>query len=189
MQSTMIFVTHDQVEAMTLADRIVLMNAQKIEQIGTPMEIYMKPATAFVASFVGSPKINFLPAHIASGDNGRAQATLIGGSAVMTEVDAAILPNERDFRIGIRPEEVRVAHAGEGQLRGTAQVVERLGDRTLVHVLLADGATVIGEDAGISAVAFGDEVALDLSKARIHIFDAEDRGYHAPMPEARAVRG
>jgi multiple sugar transport system ATP-binding protein len=188
-RATMIFVTHDQVEAMTLADRIVLMNAQKIEQIGTPMEIYMRPATAFVAGFVGSPKINFLPAEIAADERGLARATLIGEATVDSGVPAADLPTGPGFRIGVRPEEVRVAAAGKGQLNGQARVVERLGDRTLVHVELTDGAIVIAEDAGMSAVSVGDAVGLDLGSARIHIFDESGKGYHAPDPTVGQANG
>jgi multiple sugar transport system ATP-binding protein len=189
MHSTMIFVTHDQVEAMTLADRIVLMNARKIEQIGTPMEIYMRPATAFVASFVGSPKINLIDAAISAGDGGFAQATLAGGSKVATRIDVASLPRDGAFRIGVRAEEIEVVAPDAGEVQGQAQVVERLGDRTLVHVKLADGSTVVAEDIGTSRVAVGDGVGLNFREARVHLFDQTGKAYHAAAEAEGAGHG
>jgi multiple sugar transport system ATP-binding protein len=180
MQSTMIFVTHDQVEAMTLADRIVLLNDRKIEQIGTPMEIYTRPATEFVASFVGSPKINLIRA-TAQAQQGRFVSAKLGdGTMVATRVDAAALPSGA-IRLGIRPESIDVGPTGSGTAEGKAEVVERLGDRTLIHARLGDGSLVVAEDEGFSRVAVGDSVGLKLDEGAVHIFDEAGRGHH---PEA-----
>jgi multiple sugar transport system ATP-binding protein len=167
--STMIYVTHDQTEAMTLADRIVILNNCRIEQVGTPMEVYARPASRFVAGFIGSPSMNFLPVEI-GGAGDRAAGRL---------ADGTVLPLPRapqgkgPWDLGIRPEDLRVA--GDGPIRGTATVVERLGDRTLVHVRLGDGTQVVAQDAGKSTVHAGETVALDFDPAEAHLFDAEGR--------------
>ena len=180
-RATTIFVTHDQVEAMTLAGRIVVMNDRKIEQIGTPMEIYGRPATEFVARFVGSPAMNFLPAEVAD-DGGFARLTLASGATLATRIASKDLPAGVPLRLGIRAEAVRADP--QGALAGKVEVVERLGDRTHLHVRFADGSTVIAEDAGMSAAAPGDVVNLRLDPAQAHLFDAEGRGYRA-APEGR----
>ena len=177
-QSAIIFVTHDQVEAMTLAQRIVVMNNQCIEQIGTPMEIYSRPATAFVAGFVGTPAMNFLTAAVIDSPDRFAAVRLPDGSVVATRIDSATLPARNDLRLGIRAESVRVAAPGQGSTDGAAKFVERLGDRTLVHVSLAEGVTVVAEDVGMSRVKVGDRVGLNFDGSAAHLFDTE-RGYHA----------
>jgi multiple sugar transport system ATP-binding protein len=172
--TTMIFVTHDQVEAMTLADRIVVLNDGRIEQVGTPMDIYLRPATRFVATFVGSPTINLLPGKVADA-GGKARVMLADGTRLQTGVPmAGIVPGE--ITIGLRAEHVRIAADG---VRATARVVERLGERTLVHVELADGSPLVAEDAGISSVRAGDAVSLNINAAAAHLFDADGAGHHA----------
>jgi multiple sugar transport system ATP-binding protein len=177
-KSAIIFVTHDQVEAMTLAQRIVVMNNQRIEQIGTPMEIYSRPATAFVAGFVGTPAMNFLTAAVIDSADRFAAVRLADGSVVATRIDTATLPARNDLRLGIRAESVRVVAPGQGSTDGAAKFVERLGDRTLVHVSLAEGATLVAGDVGMSRVNVGDRVGLNFDGSAAHLFDTE-RGYHA----------
>jgi multiple sugar transport system ATP-binding protein len=177
-QSAIIFVTHDQVEAMTLAHRIVVMNNQRIEQIGTPMQIYARPATAFVAGFVGTPSMNFSAVELVAAADRFASVRLPDGSIIATRVDASALPGKRSFKFGIRAESVAICAPGTGNTNGSARFVERLGHRTLVYAQLADGTTLVGEDAGMSRVATGDSVGLRLDGAATHLFDAE-RGYHA----------
>ena len=176
--AAMIFVTHDQVEAMTLANRIVVMNERRIEQIGTPMEVYMRPATAFVAGFVGTPSMSFLEAEILPSERRFVRVKLADGSSIGARIDAAALPPGRRFRLGIRAESVRVCSPDEGDTRGQVRFIERLGDRTLVYVQLADGSQLAAEDAGMSRVAIGDPVGLKFDGAGVHLFD-EERGYHA----------
>jgi len=180
LKATMIFVTHDQVEAMTLADRIVVINDRRIEQIGTPMQIYRRPATRFVAGFVGTPRINLVPAQVQDA-NGKAVARLPDGASITTEIAFAGLPGGADMTLGLRAEAVRIA-AGPGNARGTARVVERLGDRTLVHVALPDGTLITAEDRGDSRVEPGREVNLDVDGSAAHLFDADGMGYHGEAP-------
>ena len=179
MASTMIFVTHDQIEAMTLADRIVLLNERRIEQIGTPMEIYTRPATEFVAGFVGTPKINIVPAGVTAGDRGTLRIELYNGCTLDAILDGSSSALTGPARLGIRAEQVKVTAADAGQTHGTAEVVERLGDRTLIHTRLDDGSLIVAEDLGMSAAQHGDVVGLALAGARIHLFGAEGKASHA----------
>ena len=176
--AAMVFVTHDQVEAMTLAHRIVVMNNQRIEQIGTPMEIYARPATAFVAGFVGSPAMNLVPATLGSGDNEFATVELSDGSSVATSIRIGALSADRNLRFGIRAENVAVCAASTGHTNGTAKFVERLGDRSLVYTELSDGTVVVVEDSGTSRIAARDRIGLRFDGAAAHLFD-DERGYHA----------
>jgi multiple sugar transport system ATP-binding protein len=177
MQATMIFVTHDQIEAMTLATRIVLMNNRKIEQIGTPMEIYSRPASRFVASFVGSPAMNFLPVQRIADVNGRAEVTLADQSRIQTAIATSSLPQSGAMTLGLRAEAVELTR-GDGAIRGTVDVIERLGERTLLYTRLADNSIVIGEDAGVSQVPVGAQVSFGVDGASAILFDADSRAYH-----------
>jgi multiple sugar transport system ATP-binding protein len=184
MASTMIFVTHDQVEAMTLADRIVVLNDGRIEQIGTPMEIYARPHSTFVAGFVGSPKINLLPAAVEA--NGTAARALIGRDIVIDLPLAGLRHPARFVTLGVRAEAVTVG--GGGPIEGTARVVERLGDRTLVHVELATGQggagpQIMATDRGDSRVAVGDQVAISIDPTAVTLFDAAGRSHHAGLDD------
>ena len=150
-------VTHDQAEAMTLADRIVVMNDRRIQQVGAPMEIYSRPANTFVAQFVGSPAMTL-------------------ARIVQTGVPRAALP-AGELRLGLRPEAVRVA---EGPATTAAKVVlvERLGERTLVYARLPDGQPITAEDSAYSRLVLGDEVTLAIDGADAHLFGADGAGYH-----------
>ena len=178
LKTTMIFVTHDQTEAMTLATRIVVMNNRKIEQIGTPMEVYTRPASRFVAAFVGSPAMNFLPVTAVSDNGGNAQVTLADKSVVQTGVATSKLPTGSQLTLGLRPESVRVVRDGSG-ITGKSEIVERLGDRTLAYVRLADNSVVVAEDEGMSSLDVGSVVNLQVNGSMAHLFDAQDVAYHA----------
>jgi multiple sugar transport system ATP-binding protein len=175
--AAVIMVTHDQAEAMTLADRIVVMNDRKIQQVGPPLEIYSRPANIFVAQFVGSPAMTLVPAQMADGTE---HATLkIGdGTVVATQVRSDQLRHQADLRLGLRPEAVRVDGRGNGTTKGKVELVERLGERTLVYARLKDGQPITAEDEGVSDVRIGDEVSLRIDGAAAHIFDADGTGYH-----------
>ena len=165
---------------MTLADRIVVMSDRKIQQVGTPMEIYARPANKFVATFVGSPPMSFLDVTLSEGAGGLARATLPGGAAVDTDVPLADLPISAAWRLGLRAEAVKVVAPGAGLVDAKVEFVERLGDRTLVYLRLADGAAITAEDAGTSRAAMGDAVGLVLDGAK-HLFDADDRAHYAQV--------
>ncbi|MHC2794207.1 multiple sugar transport system ATP-binding protein [Mesorhizobium jarvisii] len=174
LKSTMIYVTHDQVEAMTLADRIVILNNCRIEQMGRPVDVYARPASRFVATFVGSPAMNILPVTV-SGSGDRLNARLTDGSLV--ELPGA--PVNRDWReLGVRPESLTVVAEGN-ETSATATVVERLGERTLVYARLADGTQVTAQDRGLSSVKPGDAVRLKFDTTALHLFAADGSAWHA----------
>ena len=175
--TTMIFVTHDQTEAMTLASRIVVMNNRKIEQIGTPMEVYSRPASRFVAAFVGSPSMNFLAVDSIGDSAGKAQVHT-GGATVETDIALSQLSSREGLTLGVRPDALKVVASG-GSLGGTVELLERLGDRTLVHVRLAGGALVIAEDSGKSTLEPGVPVVLAAERSETHLFDADGVAYHS----------
>ena len=178
LRTTMIFVTHDQVEAMTLADRIVVMNQGRIEQIGTPMQIYRRPATLFVAGFVGTPRINLVAVRVAV--NGRrASARLPDGTSIDTAIEFAAAPQDSAMTLGVRAEAIRPVEPATGDVRGTVRVVERLGDRTLVHVALADGTLLTAEDRGDSTLQPGNAVGLAIDGNAAHLFAADGTAHHA----------
>jgi multiple sugar transport system ATP-binding protein len=174
LKTTMIYVTHDQTEAMTLADRIVVLNDRKIEQIGTPMEIYARPASRFVAGFVGSPAMNFLNVTLSGSGTARI-ATASDGSRIALNIK---VPAAGKYELGIRPEAVNVV-AKTGDAKGQAKVVERLGDRTLVYVRLADGTLLTAQDSGNSKVQPGGTVNLKFNTRQLHLFDTTGKAYHA----------
>ncbi len=178
LQSTMVFVTHDQVEAMTLATRIVVMNKGRIEQIGAPMDIYRRPATRFVAGFIGQPAMNFLDTERVAPQDGRLCLRIAHGSIFQTGLLDSDVPAGA-LTLGIRAESITVDPQGE--LPGRVDVVERLGDRTLVHVSLPDGSNVVAEAHRDSSLAPGETVALRIDSARLHVFDAAGLAHHAPQ--------
>ncbi len=141
--ATMIYVTHDQVEAMTMADRIVVLDKGNIRQVGTPLELYNKPADLFVAGFIGSPKMNFF------------SGTQAAGYGAAT--------------IGVRPEHIEI-HA-TGRHHGTVQLSEHLGSDTYFHVDAGQSGRILLRAGGDSAVKTGDAIRFDFDERRIHRFD------------------
>ena len=175
--AAVIMVTHDQAEAMTLADRIVVMNERRIQQVGRPMEIYTRPANVFVAQFVGSPAMTLLPAQMIEGGE-TAVVKLGDGTVVETGVPRSALPQWNNLRLGLRPEAVRVVKRRKASAKAKVELVERLGERTLIYARLGDGQTITAEDEGDSAVKIGDEVSLKIDGSAAHIFDSDGTGYH-----------
>jgi multiple sugar transport system ATP-binding protein len=173
--AAVIMVTHDQAEAMTLADRIVVMNDRCIQQVGAPMEIYSRPANTFVAQFVGSPAMTLANVELIEGD-GPARVKLGDGSIVQTAVPRAGLPGS-ELRIGLRPEAVRVA-ASAPTTKAKVELVERLGERSLVYAHLGDGQPITAEDDAYSRLSLGDEVGLAIDGATAHLFGPDGTGYH-----------
>ncbi|MBW4655948.1 MAG: sn-glycerol-3-phosphate ABC transporter ATP-binding protein UgpC [Kaiparowitsia implicata GSE-PSE-MK54-09C] len=180
-KATMIFVTHDQTEAMTLATRIVVMNNRQIEQIGTPMEVYSRPATRFVAGFVGSPAMNFVPIKSITDVGGNASISFAGQPPIHTAVPFGGLP-KNNLTLGIRAEAARISQDGSG-IEGVVDVVERLGERTLVYCRLPDQTTLVAEDNGVSAIQPGDAVRIALDGNVAMIFDEAGKAYHAVVQQ------
>ena len=179
--AAVIMVTHDQVEAMTLADRIIVMNDRRIQQVGTPMEIYLRPDNDFVAQFVGSPAMTLAPTTLVEGDGPYATVRLGDGSEVATRVPRAGLAPGAALRAGLRPEMVRVAKGAGKHTTAAVELVERLGERTLVYARLSDGLAITAEDTGDSRVQVGETIPLDIDGSAAHLFDADGRGHHAEV--------
>jgi multiple sugar transport system ATP-binding protein len=176
--AAVIMVTHDQAEAMTLADRIIVMNDRRIQQVGPPMEIYNRPANVFVAQFVGSPAMTLAPAQLVDGGE-FATLKLGDGSTAETKVPSASVPKDGELRLGLRPEAVRVGGRGKSTTKAKVELVERLGERTLVYARLADGLAITAEDEGDSKVKIGDQVPLKIDAGGAHVFGPDGTGYHA----------
>lgn len=178
-KATMIFVTHDQVEAMTLADRIVVLNNTHIEQIGTPIDIYQRPATKFVAGFVGTPAMNFLDVVAIINQDGKACIEVAGMRSLSTHIQIEDLPRGKaPFEMGVRAEDVELCAPEEADVSGMVSFVERLGERTLLYVRLANGKILIAETDGKSRITADTPVDLRMNKIAIHLFDADGKAYH-----------
>jgi sn-glycerol 3-phosphate transport system ATP-binding protein len=165
-KTTSIYVTHDQVEAMTLADRLIVMNAGRAEQIGTPMEIYAKPATVYVGGFIGSPAMNMLPAKRAA--DGKAVELPGGAKLNLTKP----LSGSGDLVVGIRPEHIAIAAGGAGVFQMNVDLVEALGADTLVHGVIGEEVTLTVRLPGTTRVTAGQRLALSVPPEEFHLFDA-----------------
>jgi multiple sugar transport system ATP-binding protein len=173
LDATMIYVTHDQVEAMTMADRIVVLRAGRIEQVGTPLDIYRHPDNLFVAGFMGSPRMNTLPGRIAGLDERGVTVELPGGSKVLLAISADRVKRDDRVTLGIRPEGLRTSSAGA--FSGMVRLVERLGSFSLLHVDLEHGGSVIAQVGGAEEVHPHQLVRLAIDPAHCHVFDSADR--------------
>ena len=172
--TTSLYVTHDQVEAMTLADRLIVMNAGVAEQIGTPLEIYDAPASLFVAGFIGSPAMNFLPGTVAG--DGRS-VSLEGSGRTLHVTPPASVGRGGVVTVGVRPEHLEPVSRAEAVLEIAAELVEALGADSLVHGQLAgggSGAPVTVRVDGARRVAIGEALCLTVAAQHIHFFDPGD---------------
>jgi multiple sugar transport system ATP-binding protein len=172
--NTMIYVTHDQVEAMTLADRIAVLRDGRCEQFAAPLDLYNAPANEFVAGFIGSPRMNFLKGRIgadgtfelATGGSVRAQG--------LTHAGPALAPGEA-ATLGVRPEHLRLTEAGTGDADLHVELTEQLGGESYVYGELAPGAKIVARLTGQTRIKRGERVGLDLGgSAALHLFD--DKG-------------
>ena len=172
LKATMIYVTHDQVEAMTLADKIVVLNAGVVQQVGTPLELYHRPANLFVAGFIGSPKMNFIDVRVdgvdgptvvvSSPDTGRITATV--------QVPVAV---GQYLKLGIRPH--HLALDASGPIAGKVQLIERLGHETIVGLVLASGLEIVAALSGDVDLAVGQSIAVSPAQDEVHLFDESGR--------------
>jgi len=163
--TTSLYVTHDQVEAMTLADRMIVMNAGRAEQVGAPMEVYSDPATIFVAGFIGSPAMNFMPARAETAG----RFTLDGGGSIARAQVGATAGAK--VMLGIRPEHLHPATAADAVIGGPIAMIEQLGADTLVHVGHGS-ATVVARMQSTQGLRVGEALHLAVDPARIFVFDA-----------------
>jgi multiple sugar transport system ATP-binding protein len=165
--ATTIYVTHDQVEAMTLADRVVVLRDGAIEQVGSPLALYDAPANQFVAQFIGTPQMNVIDV----GKLPSLRSAVGNGSA-------------NGLSVGVRPEDVTVRPAGSGSLSGHVEIVESLGADTLIYASVSEGGgpavVVVARQQSRTALHPGDPVGLDIAPASFHLFDREGRAVPQP---------
>jgi multiple sugar transport system ATP-binding protein len=173
LQATMIYVTHDQVEAMTLADKIVVLNKGCVEQVGSPLELYHHPRNRFVAGFIGSPQMSFLPVQAVLVSAEGVQVSLPGGARLLVPVKGENLSPGQPLTLGLRPEHLSERGAGDAQIPVTALVVEHLGGETFTHAQTAEGSDLMVKGDGMSSVKAGQTLAVGVSGARCHLFDEQ----------------
>ena len=174
LKTTMIYVTHDQVEAMTLADKIVVLDKGKISQAGTPLELYNSPANRFVDSFIGSPAMNFLPATAASADGKTLKVKFAEGAGMSLHTrKAANGVGSNNLEVGIRPEHIHLVDVDDKQatIKGTATIVEHLGNVTYAYINTPSGQVIVEGD-GTLQIAPGVNVGLSIDPNHAHVFDA-----------------
>jgi ABC-type sugar transport system ATPase subunit len=161
-------VTPDQVEAMTLADKIVVMNKGRVEQAGKPLELYYKPGNLFVAGFIGSPAMNFLPAVVRKGGT----LSLSDGQELKATLPSSCKTGDT-VTLGFRPEHMTLGGTGKFALTGIIDIIERLGESGFAHVRLPSGQTIVAEVRGDPHTSSGQSAKLTFDADNLHIFDAE----------------
>lgn len=170
LKSTIVYVTHDQVEAMTLADRIVVMNKGRIEQVGKPLDLYYEPANLFVAGFIGSPAMNFFEAKVGSVERGCAR--LAGPGFRAFDLAGGSLKVGDALTVGVRPEHLGLGVDGPFATEGIVELVERLGEASFAYVRRADGGMFVAEIRGRRTPSRGETVMLVAAAPDVHVFDA-----------------
>src|ERR1700756_3822588 len=175
LQTTMIYVTHDQVEAMTLAEKIVVLNDGKVEQIGSPRDLYSQPANLFVAGFIGAPRMNFLKVKVVEDRLGQITVEsddFLGGTLTIPSRSQAQLAPGSEATLGVRPEHITVVPQATGKGLLTIEVVEMLGESTYVHGLTpANNRLTIGL-RGFNDLRHADSVGYDFDLDNVHLFDS-----------------
>ncbi|MFD1744899.1 ABC transporter ATP-binding protein [Rhizobium helianthi] len=171
LKATMIYVTHDQVEAMTMADKIVVLSAGKIEQVGSPLELYHRPNNLFVAGFIGSPKMNFLQVDVSAGEKGTVVVKLPGGQATLDAQGKSIAPGT--MTLGLRPEHIDANGSGETTIEGTVRLAEYLGSETLFFLTLADGSEIAVKADGLAGAKPGETLKIGINARACHLFNKD----------------
>ena len=156
--ATTIYVTHDQVEAMTLADRVVVLRDGQIEQVGTPLELYDRPANQFVAQFIGTPQMN-----------------VVAAADLPTHGDADGINVPTGGFVGLRPENVSLRPVADNMMTGTVELVEALGAETLIYVSTSKGAQLVSRQNERTSLKVGDRVGVEIDADAAHLFDAQGR--------------
>jgi multiple sugar transport system ATP-binding protein len=170
--NTMIYVTHDQVEAMTMADRIAVLKDGRLEQFGRPLDLYNRPANLFVAGFIGSPRMNFLTGKAKGTDASGVTVTLDAGGEVSVPSDGAGLQPGQAVKLGVRPEHIALTD-NDGDVRLAVTITEQLGGESYLHGTLPSGESLSVRLAGQTRVNRGDSVGLRLADPSLrHVFDA-----------------
>ncbi|RDU94877.1 ABC transporter ATP-binding protein [Trinickia dinghuensis] len=160
--TTMIYVTHDQVEAMTLGQKIVVFNKGSVEQVGAPLDLYARPANLFVGGFLGSPKMNLLPARVVAQEDARIVLALAGGSGRITLAGHPSRRVGEEVTLGVRPEHLAVVQPGQG-VSASVELVEHLGDVSILHARIAGSAQTIAVRLDAHAPEFALEMPIGIA--------------------------
>jgi ABC-type sugar transport system ATPase subunit len=178
LETTMIYVTHDQVEAMTLADKIVVLNRGRIEQAGRPMDLYQRPANLFVAGFIGSPKMNFLKISSAE-SNGKnlvlKSPDFRGGQVTVDAPPGMAIQPGTGLTLGVRPEHIAVTDKDQGKGVLQIEVVESLGDVTYLHGVTQAGNRITVSITGFHGFKHGDSIGFDFASEDMHLFGPDEK--------------
>jgi multiple sugar transport system ATP-binding protein len=182
--ATMVYVTHDQSEALTLGDRIAVLKEGVLQQIATPMELYQRPANKFVAGFIGSPAMNFIEGVIQRAEtSGRgAGMCTFKGIDLTLDVPCTNEPRGRVY-LGVRPQHIEVTNDGENKPRAEVGVVEPMGNEQIVYVTLSGGDKLVAVAPPEAPIKPGDVVSIRVRPEGVHIFDAESGRRAAPTPQ------
>jgi multiple sugar transport system ATP-binding protein len=196
LKSTVVYVTHDQVEAMTLGDRIVVMNRGEVQQVGAPLQLYHRPTNMFVAGFIGSPRMNFLDIEVAGIEPGGVTVKNADLAPTLIPVRGEGLAVGDKGTLGLRPEDLTLPRGGDVELRGAVELVERLGRETGLRLTTPGGAALEAIVDGAAPVAVQTFVAVAFRPEACHLFDREGRALErrsvpdiAEAPVARNRQG
>ena len=176
LNATMIYVTHDQTEAMTLADDIVVLDEGIVSQKGSPMELYSNPSNLFVGGFIGSPKMNFVDSKILSATNDSTEIDIFGTSKITIPKTSSNSSNGDSVTLGIRPEHLLVNQDGDASWESKVFVVEKLGSGTFLY-LEKDGEPLVVETEGDSNIKVGDTVKVGFTASRCQLFDSSNQAF------------
>jgi len=183
LNATMVYVTHDQIEAMTMADRIVVLNGGRVEQFGSPMDLYHHPVSKFVAGFIGQPNMNFMPGVVTSTGKSGLAVDLDAGGKMVLPVDTSTVKVGDRVEVGLRPEDVR---PGEG-IVANVDVLERLGGVSIVYGHLQGGSRFCATLPGTAAVEEGAPLSLTADPSDAHVFDKNGKSLRRlKVPESLA---
>lgn len=173
---TMIYVTHDQVEAMTMADKIVVLDAGYVSQVGRPLELYHYPQNRFVAGFIGSPKMNFMSVFIDEVEKEQVKVQLSNGTSFWIPVDGTTVTRGERMSLGVRPEHLLSAQDGDATISGEVMIVEKLGNETQVYLNLEGAdADVIYRQPDTLDVEAGDHLEIGIPAHRCHLFHSDGK--------------
>jgi ABC-type sugar transport system ATPase subunit len=180
--ATIVYVTHDQVEAMTLGDKIVVMHDGHIQQAGTPLELYQHPQNLFVAGFIGSPKMNFLPGLVTGVAEDGLEVAVAGGRKIRVDVVPGNAKVGDKLTLGLRAEHIHENSAGSEQFSGQVNLVEHLGEANFIYVTLSGGQDIVVRGDGNRNVDIGEEIILSSNSNAFHVFDADGNALRRLKP-------
>jgi multiple sugar transport system ATP-binding protein len=173
LKSTMIYVTHDQVEAMTMADKIVVLQSGIIEQAGAPLELYHRPNNIFVAGFIGSPKMNFIKTTASPDNKSNTVVELPDGGKLVLGATSQKIETNTPVTLGIRPEHVELAAKGKGMISGTVRLAEYLGSESMFYLSLSDGTDFSVKADGAAKTKINETLNLTFPETSCHLFGAD----------------